>query len=136
MSEVFLNEREQAVADLAQQYVDLKNECKQLLQAQVVGAGYTLRQLDDEFEALKEKLTEQQGSLSPTDDARLNAILVTPEVLHLSRVRRKINETIIKYYAAKRYAEQDTAAVSNKAQDSPKMVDAALIRRRVGKPHS
>ena len=113
---------------MARRYLGLKNEFEQLLLTQVSGFGCTLRQANDEVEALGRKRMEQ-GALSPADNARIEALLFAPEMKSLSSVRGEMNRALQKYHVAKEDLEQVAAALANNAQHSPKMVDAALTHR-------
>ena len=104
------------MADLARKHGDLKKEFEQLLQTQVTGFGRTLRQLDDELEALKKKRTEQ-GTLSPTDNARLKAIDDMPEIFSLSYRKREMDNIRTEYHAAKNHLAEIKAALSNHEEE-------------------
>ena len=103
---------------MARKYQGLKNEFEHLLQTQVSGFGCTLRQADEEVEDLEKKRMEQ-GALSPTDNARQEAILFTPDMESLSSVRGQMHKTFREFYAAKEDLEQVAAALANNAQHSP-----------------
>ena len=121
--------------DLVQKYNNLKIEAEQLLQMQVPRFNCTLRQIEDEVAALRKNRGER-GGLSPTENARLDAISQAPGMSSLSLKRGEMYGIYTKWRAAKDDLEEFEVALSNYAPHFPKMVDATAALGESAEPNT